>query len=331
MHLGNEDILWLLWLLPVLVGLYVYAFYRKRRAMRVFADTPTLARLDNPQVHRRQYLKALLLIAAAAALIIALTQPAWNPHPEEIAYKGRDIVVLLDVSRSMLAEDIKPNRLERAKLAVEDLLGALNGERIALVAFAGHAVVKCPLTHDYGFARMALSEIDTTSVSRGGSAIGDAVRLALDDVFDEQQRDFQDIILITDGEDHETLPLEAAQRAGQQGVRIFAIGLGDAGGGSLIPDNTAQGHQMYRGEPVRTSLNAELLRDMVFATPGGMFLNVGTGDFDLVDVYHNLIAGAAKRQMEATTVIRYDEKFQLFLALGLVLLVFEALIRERVK
>ena len=334
MRLENYDALWLLWLLPLLASLFAFSLYRKRRMLQRFAATELLNRLNLQMSTARQIFKALLLIVAAAAIIIALTQPAWNPRREKISRKGRDIVILLDVSRSMLAEDLKPNRLEQAKLAIGDLLDQLRGDRVGIIAFAGNSVIKCPLTQDYGFVRMVLADINVDSVTRGGTLIGDAIRKATDEVFDEQDRDFKDIILITDGEDHESLPVKAAEKAAQQNIRVFAIGLGNEQEGSRIPITTAAGEKTflkYEGQEVWTHLDADLLRDIVFSTPGGQYVNVATGSFDLGELYKNLILSADRKQLEATTVARYDEKFQIFLVLALVLLVCEAMISERKK
>ena len=176
-----------------------------------------------------------MLVLAFVSIVVALTEPKWNPQPQQIRRKGRDVVILLDTSRSMLAEDIKPNRLERSKIAISDLLEVLAGDRVAIVTFAGNATVKCPLTQDYAFVRMALADISTESTSRGGTLIGDAIRKAAEEVFDKQSRQYKDLILITDGEDHDSFPVEAAKKAAKEGVRIIAIGLGDDATGSRIP------------------------------------------------------------------------------------------------
>jgi Ca-activated chloride channel family protein len=232
----------------------------------------------------------------------------------------------------MLAEDLVPNRLERAKLAIRDAIDRLQGDRVALVAFAGTAVVKCPLTLDYGFFRLALDEIEPESVSRGGTMIGDAIRKTMDSVFKGQDAQFQDIILITDGEDQESYPVEAARAAGQRGIRLIAIGLGDENEGRRIPITNEQGERTfltYRGQEVWSKLDADTLRRMVNATPGGRYLNVSTGAIDLGDVYTKLIASAQKRALEDETTERYEEKFQIFLAVAFLLLCAETIVRER--
>ncbi|KPK77024.1 MAG: hypothetical protein AMJ79_04670 [Phycisphaerae bacterium SM23_30] len=270
---------------------------------------------------------------SAGSVVVALTQPGWNPRPEKIARRGRNIVVLMDVSRSMLAEDLYPNRLEHAKLAVGDLLDVLDGDRVGIVAFAGSCVVKCPLTQDYGFVRMALVDIGPESINRGGTNIGDAIRKATEEVFDRQERDYKDIILITDGEDHESFPLNAAEKAAQEGVRIYAIGLGDDREGSRIPITGSDGEKTflkYQGEEVWSKLDSYTLGKIALAT-GGKYWQVGTGTFDLAELYSSSIAPAVKKELESTTIMRYDEKFQIFLALALGLLVLEAFISERKK
>ena len=322
-----------MWGLPFLAALIGYSFYRKRRALKLFAARELLGRI-NPHVSvRRQLVKALLMLLTATAVIIALTQPGWNPRPEKIQRRGRNILVIIDVSRSMLAEDLYPNRLEHAKLGVGDLLDVLDGDRGGVVAFAGANAVKCPLTQDYGFVRMALADISPDSISRGGTNIGDAVRKAADEVFNPQERDFKDIILITDGEDHDSFPVDAAQKAAEQGVRIYAIGLGDDKEGSRIPITGPAGEKTflkYQGEEVWSKLDSYTLGKMALAT-GGKYWHVGIGTFDLAELYNSSIAPAGQKELESTTIMRYDEKLQIFLALALGLLVIEAFISGRKK
>ena len=227
MHLGNVKILSLLWLVPGVVFFFAGAAYRRKKALRVFVKADLLDRIGltlNP-VGRRW--KAFLIVLGFLFIVIALARPAWNPKPQTVQRSGRDIVFILDVSKSMLAEDLVPNRLERARLAMKDMIDRLEGDRVALLAFAGTAVLKCPLTMDYGFFGMMLDDIGIESVSRGGTMIGDAIRKALDEAFDDQEKKYKDIILITDGEDHDSFPLEAAEEAGRRGIRIIAVGLGD--------------------------------------------------------------------------------------------------------
>ncbi|MCK4235675.1 MAG: VWA domain-containing protein, partial [Candidatus Krumholzibacteria bacterium] len=287
-------------------------------------------RISLSKVGRRW--KAVLMVLGFGVIVFALARPAWNPRPQTVQRRGRDIVFVLDVSRSMLAEDLKPNRLERAKLAMKDMIARLEGDRVALVVFAGTAVLKCPLTLDYGFFGLMLDDVDIESISRGGTMIGDAIRKALDEAFDDQEKKYKDIILITDGEDHDSFPVEAAEEAGRRGVRIIAVGLGDENQGRRIPVTDERGNrtfQTYKGREVWSRLDASTLRKMVNETQGGRYLNVATGTIDLGDVYTKLIAGEEKREIESKTIKLYEEKYQIFLSIAIFLLMVEMVIGER--
>jgi Ca-activated chloride channel family protein len=334
MNFGNYSALWLLFAVPlVLAPAYTWCFWRKARALRVLASNEMLAKINSGVSLKKQMFKASLLLAAFASIVVALTEPKWNPQPQQIRRKGRDVVILLDTSRSMLAEDITPNRLERSKIAISDLLEVLRGDRVAIVTFAGNAAVKCPLTQDYAFVRMALADISTESSSRGGTMIGDAIRKAAEEVFDKQSREYKDLILITDGEDHDSFPVQAADKAAKEGVRIIAIGLGDDATGSRIPITGPGGERtflQYQGEQVWSKLNSDLLREVAYATDGGKYLSVAPGTtLDLGRIYEDLIASAEGRELESMTMMKYDEKFQIFVALAIGLLIAEVLVNER--
>ncbi len=336
MNLGNYNALWLLFAVPVLlIPAYIWCFWQKSKALRTLASSDMLKKINTTVSLKKQIFKAVLLIAAFIFIVIALTEPKWNPQAEKIQRRGRDVCILLDTSRSMLAEDIKPNRLERSKIAIQDLLETLSGDRVAIVTFAGNSTVKCPLTQDYAFVRMVLADISTESTTRGGTMIGDAIRKATEDVFDRQNREYKDIILITDGEDHDSFPVQAAEKAAAEGIRIIAIGLGDEKQGSRIPVTGPNGETTflkYNGQEIWSKLDADTLRKVVYATEGGKYLSVQPGaTLDLGEIYEGLIASAQKRELESTTMIRYDERFQIFLALGLVLIVWEYLTSERRK
>jgi Ca-activated chloride channel homolog len=331
-RLQHIEMLNLLWVVPIIWALFFLGWKKRAKALRIFIDAGILGRMQTSTNSGRRYLKAALILVSAMFIVFSLTRPAWNEKPETIERKGRDVVFLLDVSRSMLAEDLVPNRLEKAKLAIQDCVDRLQGDRVALVAFAGTAAVKCPLTLDYGFFRLMLDDISTDSISRGGTMIGDAVRKVMTDVFDDQARQYRDIILITDGEDHDSFPVEAAKKAGEKGIRIIAIGLGDESEGKRIPVTNEKGEKTflkYQGQEIWSKLDADTLRKMVNATPGGRYFNVATSAIDLGDVYIQLIAGADKKELASETIRRYEEKYQIFLAVGLILLCLEMMIHER--
>ena len=321
--------------LPILLAsIYVYAWQKRKSALKLFIDAGLMDRIPVSISHIKRFWKSVSVLVALAFIVISMARPAWNPKPETIERSGRDVVFLLDVSKSMLAEDLVPNRLERAKLAIIDCIERLDGDRIGLVAFAGTAAVKCPLTLDYGFFTMMLKDISTDSIARGGTLIGDALRKVMTDVFDDQVKEFKDIILITDGEDHDSFPVDAAKDAGEKGVRIIAIGLGDENEGKRIPVTNEAGIKTflkYNGQEIWSRLDADTLRKMVNATPGGKYLNVATGTIDLGSVYTRLIATADKKQLESDTIKRYEEKFQIFLTVAFIILCFELLVNERKK
>jgi len=330
--LHNINMLHLLWVLPVVFLLFLYGWSKKRKALEMFIEAGLLDRIHISADKSKKYFKAVLILLSLAFIIFALTRPSWNPKPEKIERKGRDIVFLLDVSKSMLAEDLVPNRLERAKLAISDCVDQLMGDRVALVAFAGTAAIKCPLTQDYGFFKMMLKSISTDSIARGGTMMGDAIRLLINDVFDDQAKEYKDIVLITDGEDHDSFPVEAAKKAGEKGMRLIAIGLGDENEGKRIPIINERGEKTflkYNDKEVWSRLDADTLRKMVNVTPGGKYFNVATGTIDLGTVYRQLIAGAEKKELESETIKRYEEKFQIFLSIAFLFLCVEFVVSDR--
>jgi Ca-activated chloride channel family protein len=330
--LHNINMLHLLWVLPVVSVIFLYGWSKKRKALELFIESGLLEKIHISVEKPKRYFKAILIILSLAFIIFALTRPSWNPKPEKIERKGRDIVFLLDVSKSMLAEDLAPNRLEKAKLAISDCVDQLMGDRVALVVFSGTAAVKCPLTLDYGFFKMMLKTIDTDSITTGGTMMGDAIRVLLNNVFDDQAKEYKDIILITDGEDHDSFPVEAAKKAGEKGMRLIAIGLGDENEGKRIPVINEKGEKTflkYDGREVWSRLDADTLLKMVNVTPGGTYFNVATDTIDLGTVYSQLIAGAEKKELKSETIKLYEEKFQIFLSIAFLFLCVELIVSDR--
>lgn len=324
-------LIWL-WVLPVVLAAAFWAARRRKAQLARFADAALLAKMRSPVGGGLNLWRLTCWLAALALTVVGLARPVGDPIEQQVERRGRDVVFVLDVSRSMLAEDLRPNRLERAKLAIADAVQRMQGDRVALVTFAGTSVVKCPLTVDYGFLRLALEDVGVDSVSRGGTLLGDAMRTVLNDVFAGKESKYKDVILITDGGDQESFPVEAASEAGQQGVRLIAIGLGDETEGRRIPITDSRGRRQfvtYQGEDVLTKLDADTLREMVNQTPGGRYLNVSTGAIDLGEVYQKLVAGEQQQLIEAASVTQYEEFFQPFLALALLLLVLERAIPAR--
>lgn len=325
-HFADGAWLNALWVVPIAATLAYYAYRKRSRAIMQFAG-----HAKRGPVLRAWALKSALFALALALSVIAVARPQGEEKEESVSLRGRDLVFMVDVSRSMLASDVKPNRLERAKLWITDLTKGLKGDRVALVAFAGASSVKCPLTLDYAYFRLALEELSPQSVQRGGTLIGDAIRKALTQIFDSTPGRFRDIILITDGEDHESFPAQAAAQAGEQGVRILALGIGSENEGAVVPRSEESPGEFveYEGEQVHSKMDSTGLAQIAAASAGGVFLNVGTGTIDLERVYSDLIAGAESSEIGTRVVRRYDEKYQFVLALALALLIAESLIDDR--
>lgn len=320
-----------LWILPALGGVLLIQSIRSRRTVEKVAGPNARDAIRASQLPGTGVLRWILAMCGLALLILALAGPAWDPVEETIQRQGRDVVFLVDVSKSMLADDLRPNRLERARYEIEECVSTFSGDRVALVAFAGDNAVLCPLTQDYGFFRMMLSELGVDSVARGGTNIGDAIRAVQRKVFDGQPRDGRDVILITDGEDHDSMPVEAAKGLGADSVRLIAIGIGNNQQGTLlrIPDKRGTPQIVkYKGEPVRTMLDAETLGKMAAATPGGIFLPVATNNFSLAQIYKQVVDSARKYDLKAQTVQKLQPKYQLFLFPAMILLLLAALVPE---
>lgn len=314
--------LWALWALPVVAALLLLAWRARARALARLAETGLQRELGISRDWRPRAVSGMLLLAALAALLVGLARPRGNPRAVEGKATGRDVVFVVDVSRSMLASDLTPTRLERAKLWIKDLTATLRGDRVALVAFAGTPVVKCPLTLDYTFFSLALDELSPASVSRGGTNIGDAIRRTLDDVYEQGSPRPKDMILITDGDDQESFPVQAAERAGERGVRIIALGLGDAATGATLPAESG-GTLEYKGERVLSKQDAGALASIAAASAQGVYFNVGTGTIDLERVYGDLVRNAPGAEIEASKTQVFDEYFQGWLAFAAVALLAE--------
>ena len=326
-----------LWLAPAAALCIWIAASARRRAVRRMVGAGMAGSLVRGVVGWRRVVKAACLVLALAMIGTALMRPQWNAREREVERRGRDLVFLIDVSRSMLARDLAPNRLERSKIWVRDLASSLGGDRVAIVAFAGAPRVVCPLTLDRSFFELQLERLGPDSAPRGGTAIGDAIRKALSDVMGidpEADPDgvdggrFRDIILITDGEDQESFPVEAAKAAGEAGVRIISLGLGSEQGGAPVPSADDAGFQQYQGRTVVSRLDTATLAEIARASPRNAFLNVGTGDIDLGEVYRDLIASGDSTTFGSATVTEYDDRFWVFLFIGLGLLALEGFIGD---
>jgi Ca-activated chloride channel family protein len=331
MSFAALEFLYLIWILPAMVLLAVYSFRKKDRLLRLFADTGLWDRLMPDVRRRRQIFKFLLLLAGTSFLLAALLRPRWGFHWEEMKRKGVDLIVAIDVSESMLAEDIKPNRLERAKREVTDLVGMLQGDRLGMVAFAGAAFLQCPLTLDYASFRIFLDYLDTDLIPVPGTAIAEAIRMAIRS-FSADRRSSKALILITDGEDHSGETEKAAQEAKEKGVRIFTIGIGSEDG-APIPQRAGTGDfkKDRRGQVVMSKLHETAVQKIALAT-GGSYVRSVSGDMDLKKIYEEEIRGKMEAgELQSTKTRRWEERFQWFLFASILLFTLEAILPDRTR
>lgn len=323
----HPRMLHLLWALPVLWGVYVWGFARKRRALERFA-TPNLFNTLIPSVSmKRQRVKAALTLAAAGTLAVAMAGPRWGTYYEEVPRQGIDIVFVLDASNSMLAEDAVPNRLERARVDVRDMLEVLTGDRVGLVTFAGQSTLSCPLTINYGWFRTALGAVSTDSTSHGGTNIGDAVRHA-GNCFTDDAKGHKAIVVISDGgETEESYAVEASQGVFEEkGIRVFTVGFGDMKKGGRIPIaiDGQRAYLKYQGQEVWTKLDPTLLQSMAAVADGGYFSNV---DFRVI--YDSIRQRVAPREFRSTHKETKHVRFLWFASMALLLLTIETLTTDR--
>lgn len=320
-------LLFVLWLVPLAGGALIYAHRKRKATAGRFADATMVERLMPAFQTSRQWVKAVVLMAALTCLVISAARPRFGVVFEEVSGRGVDLFILLDVSRSMLATDVAPNRLDRAKSDIVDLLQRLEGDRVGLIVFAGAPVVQVPLTTDHGFFRMVLNDVDPDSAPRGGSLIGDAIRKAMESMEARIDRD-QVIVLITDGEDHDSFPAEAAKQAGERNIRIISVGLGDTGEGARIPQRNENGSLTFLqhdGQEVWSKMDERLLKEIALTTSGA-YVPAQTRAYDLGRIYDDHLSKLTRGEIRAEKRKRYREQFQLFGLLGLSLLLIEMMI-----
>jgi len=316
-----------LWVLPVIGAVLIFAQKKRLTSAAKFAEQAMLGRLLPGTSQGRFWLKLVAVVLGVGLLVTAAARPRWGVYFQDVQTRGVDLFVLLDVSKSMLAQDVAPDRLERAKSDIRDLLTHLEGDRVGLIAFAGAAVVRVPLTTDHRFFQVVLDHTDPDSAPRGGSLIGDAIRRALEAMEERHDRD-QVVVLITDGEDHDSFPQEAARVAAERGVKVICVGLGDADEGRRIPIRTEAGNLVYMkhdGQEVWSKMDEALLKEIALTT-GGAYIPAKTRAYDLGQVYQDHLAGLTRGEVRAEQRKRYRERFQWFIAVGLMVLLIEMVI-----
>ena len=316
--------LWLLLLVPLIPALYAVALAFRKRRIRRFGDPKMVAHLMPHYSRAKGWVRIILFTLAFFFFVIGLSRPQIGAKLSERQTKGAEIMICLDVSNSMLAQDYTPCRLERAKLAISSLVDKLHDDRIGLIIFAGSSFVQLPVTTDYVSAKMVLSSIDAGSVPVQGTAIGDAIHTAMKS-FSAQSEKSRVIILISDGENHEDDAVAAAKEAAQAGIRIYTVGVGSAAGqpipvdGELLRDKD--------GNIVVTHLDEKTLRQIAEAG-GGAYIQAGNEEFGLNPIINDI--RAMEGELFSSVVFEeYDEQYMYFFAIALILLVIEMLVGER--
>jgi Ca-activated chloride channel family protein len=328
---GRPELLWLLWLVPLIALFQVWVFRRKDTLLHRFVDPDLAERLLAGVSRPRQIFKAGLVTAAIGLGLLSLAELRYGFTWEEVRREGVDLVIALDVSDSMLVKDADTGgdltRLERARREVADLLDLMDGDRVGLVAFSGTAFIECPLTLDYGAAELFLRDVDTDLIPVKGTALGKAIRTSLR-AFDGSAQDSRAILLITDGEDHTGEALAAAEEAKEAGVRVFVIGIG-RDEGSPIPDPGGGYRKDRRGELILSKLDEPTLQKIALTT-GGKYVRSVTGDLDLETVYlQGVKASVTSTELESTRRKRWYDRYQWLIGAALLLLLLEPLIPER--
>ena len=327
MRFGEPLYLYLIILIPLLIGFMVWAEKKRKALSTQFVDASLLSRLVSPKVVEQRRRKTRLLIWGLVFLMFALAQPRWGFQWQDLKQTGVDIIVALDVSNSMRAMDIKPSRLDRAKHKVADLLRMLKGDRVGLVAFAGTSFLYCPLTLDYQAAEMFLGALDTDLIPLQGTALGHAIETSIH-AFSTVEKKSKAILLITDGGDHEGTVSKAIQLAKQEGVKIFVIGIG-RGEGVPIPDPSGGFKRNRSGEIILSKINEPLLEKIAVET-GGTYVRSVYGDMDLRTIYLEQIQQSMeKKELKSSRRKHWTERFQWMLFAGLLCLAGERWIREK--
>lgn len=319
-----------LWGILFLIAFFIYISRYKEILLKRFGHLEMLNKMMPGYSKKRVVWKSILFILAYALLIIALADPQIGQTLEEVKREGVDIIVALDVSISMLAEDIAPNRLEKAKHEVLKLIDLLQGDRIGLVAFAGMAHVQCPLTLDYSAAKLFLRLMDTDLIPQPGTAVGDAIQKSIK-AFNQKERKYKVLVLITDGEDHESDPVKAAEEAAREGILIYTIGLGSPQG-VPIPlydryGNPSGFKKDRQGNVVTTKLDVTTLQKIAYITNGKYYIS-SAGETELEDIYSE-VSQLEKKELSSRQFSQYEDRFQIFIALALLALIIETFLPLR--
>ncbi|MCK5260031.1 MAG: VWA domain-containing protein [Candidatus Omnitrophica bacterium] len=332
MHFAQLNMFVWLWAVIGLVMFLVWAKKHHKKAVELFTQEHLVKDIVFCFDPKKAILKNVFLVAVFIFSVLALTRPQWGFQWQEVKRQGIDILVVIDTSKSMLTQDVKPNRLERTKFAVFDLLKKLKGDRIGLIAFSGESFLICPLTVDYGGFQVSLKDLSVDTVPRGGTNIAKAVQEAIKD-YDKTSSKHKAIIIITDGDDLEGDPIAAAKKAMEKGIKVYCVGIGNDEG-ELIQIKGEGGRNTFlkdsNGNFVKSRLNERLLKQIALIT-GGIYIKASGSKFGLDLIYDRELSKLEKREIEAKMEKKYFERFQFPLSIALLLLVIETCLTTRKK
>jgi Ca-activated chloride channel family protein len=326
---ANPDMLKLLWLLPLVAALYVHAARARHRAMQRMASEAARERIAAKRIRRRRRIRAVLMTLGLGLLVVAAARPQFGTKMERVERAGVDVVFAVDTSESMLARDVKPDRLATAKETVSALIARMQGDRVGIVAFAGDAFLYCPLTIDYGAAQMFLDALDTQVIGDPGTALADAIRAARNG-FEAAEHKYHHLVILTDGEDHRGGAVAAAEDAAAEGLKVHVVGVGGTAGEPIPvigPDGSVTGHKRDEGgDVVVTKLEEETLEEIAEAG-GGVYVSASGGGIP-VDRLLGALQAEEGRVVGTWQFEEYRERYQLPLAIALLLIGAAAIIPD---
>lgn len=328
-ELDEKKYLYLLIIIPILVLVYLYIQFWKRKKQREFGDLDLVKKLSPQKSNFKPALKFTMVLLALAALIIGLVNPKIGTKMETVKREGIDIVFAVDVSKSMLAEDVAPSRLEKSKQIVSQIINNLGSDRIGIVAYAGNAFPVLPITTDYSVAKMFLQSMNTEMVSSLGTSLDEAIKLS-ETYYDKKGKTNKLLILISDGEDHGEGAEDAAEEANKAGIKIITIGVGTEKGGPIPLKRNGIVESFKRdneGEVVVTKLNQQSLQEIAKATKGGYVY--GSNTKEVVDYVKKALDNIEKTEFEATQMADFQSQFQWFLGFAFLLLFVDVFFLER--
>ena len=329
MELDEKKYLYLLLLLPIVACIFLFNMYWKRKKQLEFGDLEMVKKLSPERSVFKPVLKISILLLALAFLIIGLVNPKIGTKMETVKREGIDIVFAVDVSKSMLAEDVAPNRLDKSKQLVSQIINSLGNDRIGIVAYAGSAFPVLPITSDYSVAKMFLQSMSPDMVSSQGTSLDEAIRLSAK-YFDEKSKTSKLLILISDGEDHSEGASLAAEEANKIGMKIITVGVGTEKGGTipLKENGVVRSYQKdQNGETVITKLNQEGLKTIAKATKGGYVYGGNTKE--VLEYIKNALNNIQKTEFESTQMADFQSQFQWFIGIAFLLLFIDIFLLER--